>query len=214
MVFYTFFGAVIHAFCVGVTYREYIDFWKIALFLHIKDLSSRQEFASVKKICYSLCIPISIPMARNLLRPAQKLEFSLLLQRKQEVKEGIFATYSKKEIPLYTLISIKSDELRDELTEAFDILGYKYRVYTPKEITKNDLYGFDIFVSDDHTGLNLREVFRHGVVSILPMEHEYSALMSDFRPLAFEGNTFRVRKIHLYHYLERIALARENLSYP
>ena len=63
-------------------------------------------------------------------------------------------------------------------------------------------------------GLNLREIFRHGVVSILPVEHEYSALLSDFRPLAFEGNTFRVREVHLYHYLERIALARENLSYP
>ena len=153
-------------------------------------------------------------MARNLLRPAQKLEFSLLLQRKQEVKEGIFAEYSKKEIPLYTLISMKDDTLRDELIKAFDILGYRYRVYSPKEITKNDLYWFDLFVSDDHVGLNLREIFRHGVVSILPIEHEYSALLSDFRPLAFEGNTFRVREVHLYHYLERIALARENLSYP
>lgn len=153
-------------------------------------------------------------MARTLLRPAQKTELTSILTKKAEMKSEMFPQIKKKDYPVTILLHIADEVCRGALYQFCTVLGYHVVLSQESDLKKWDLYAFDLFVTDDTEGKSLSSLFRHGVVCVLPSDHAYSGVLSDFHPLTFEGNAYLTRGSEAVFYLERIVLARENLSYP
>lgn len=162
-------------------------------------------FEDVVSICF---------MARTLLRPAQKTELSAILTKKSEIKAEMFPKLKKKDYPITILLHISDEVCRDAVANLCSLLGYHVTLSQESDLKKGDLYAFDLFVSDETGGKSIQSIFRHGVVCVLPLDHAYAGILSDFHPLTFEGNCYLTRGSEPIFYLERIILARENLSYP
>jgi hypothetical protein len=163
----------------------------------MNSLSGKMDLAEIRKV-------------KDLAKSALKEEFSM-----------------PKSLASLALVHIEDVETREFILQGLSAIGIGAIVVTTEELSvrrysgtkaklsANELYGFDCVVYDgDSEGLDLTACMRAGVVPITSDRTVFSAMLSDFNPMKFEGNGFFFRSNNPYCIFEKIVSYCENIKFP
>jgi len=130
--------------------------------------------------------------------------------QKEQKRESVIRKFGfPKSIRAVVLLDIQDESIQKFLREAATVLN----IGIIDTYSDEDMAGYDACITDGLGELNLVNLTKASVVSILPKNHPLIASFSEFDPMKFEGNAFIYDSLNPYLVFEKLIRYLENIRY-
>lgn len=130
--------------------------------------------------------------------------------QKEQKRETVIRKFGfPKSVRAVIFLDIQDESVQNFLREAAMVLN----IGIIDSYSDEDVAGYDACITDGIGDINLVQLTKLSVVSILPKSHPLIASFSEFDPMKFEGNAFIYESLNPYLIFEKLIRYLENIRY-
>ncbi|MDD2694035.1 MAG: hypothetical protein PHY14_03815 [Candidatus Gracilibacteria bacterium] len=132
------------------------------------------------------------------------------LNQKEQKREALLRKFAfPKSVRAVILLDIRDDVIHSFIMDASRVLN----IGIIESDSEEDMSACDACITDGLGELNLINLTKSSVVSILPKNHPLIGSFSEFDPMKFEGNAFIYDSLNPYLVFEKLIRYLENIRY-